>query len=188
MTETIELRWNGPYGWPKYEGPLPSAPTHAGVYLFTFEYEDGYLVYAAGITRRGIRRRLHEHTRKYLAGEYNILQVEAAQSGRREEVWHGWGWTDAKRREFEVRMDELERAAREQLRSFRVFVTDINGDRVLERVEAAVMNTLASACEPYCNIPDEGMHLEQRRDDEQVLLAVNRCDKLLYALPDTFEI
>lgn len=87
-----------------------------------------------------------------------------------------------------MRRDELVQAAREQLRSFRVFATEINGDRVLERVEAAVMNTLASACEPYCNIPDEGMHLEQRRDDEQVLLAVNRWDKLLYALPDRFAI
>src|SRR5256885_671596 len=103
MGQTIELRWDGAHGWAKNEGALTTTPTYAGVYLFTFEHSDGYLVYAAGITRRGIRRRLQEHTRKYLSGEYDILDVEAAQRGRRDEVWHGWGWTEAKRREFEAR-------------------------------------------------------------------------------------
>jgi ELWxxDGT repeat protein len=38
------------------------------------------------------------------------------------------------------------------------------------------------------DLPGGGTHLERRRDDEQVLVAVNKCDKLLYALPDRFEI
>ncbi|WP_236973088.1 hypothetical protein [Membranihabitans marinus] len=49
-TETIE--WNGPYSWPKYESVngLPKIPDLEGVYLFTFEYKNNFVVYAAGIT------------------------------------------------------------------------------------------------------------------------------------------
>jgi len=58
---------------------------------------------------------------------------------------------------------------------------------VRERVEATVMKTLASAGEPFCNIPDVGMHLEPRHDDEEAIVAINRCEKLLYALPPQFK-
>lgn len=189
MSRLVELRWNGPYAWPTFEGELPAAPNHPGVYLFTFEYGDGYLVYAAGITRRGIRKRLREHTRSYLSGEYNILDVDGVKLGVRTEVWHGWGWTDRKRKTFDESKKDLQDAARRQLQAFRIFATETSAEnRVRERVEATVMKTLAGACEPFCNIPDVGMHLEPRHDDEEPIVAINRCERILHALPPQFEI
>ena len=50
----MEMRasWLGLYSWPSFEkeNELPELPALAGVYLFTIEYADGYLIYAAGIT------------------------------------------------------------------------------------------------------------------------------------------
>ncbi len=65
---TIEITWSGPYSWPEYESesnlsPLPRIP---GIYLQTFGYQNGYLIYAAGITRRLVSLRFREHTRKYM--------------------------------------------------------------------------------------------------------------------------
>ena len=69
---------------------LPPLPRHSGVYLVTFEHRDGYLIYAAGETVR-LRRRCMEHTLKFMAGEYNILDPVQVKNGVRSEVWHGWG-------------------------------------------------------------------------------------------------
>lgn len=76
---SIEITWTGPYGWPKYEteSNLRPIPKHPGVYLQTVEYRDGYLIYAAGLTRRPIPTRFREHTRKYMTGDYNVLEVVA---------------------------------------------------------------------------------------------------------------
>ena len=91
---TIEATWDGPYSWPTYEteNKLPPIPKIPGVYLQTFEYQGGYLIYAAGLTRRPAPRRFREHTHKYMNGEYTVLDIAAVQQGIRKEIWHGWGY------------------------------------------------------------------------------------------------
>ena len=66
----LELRWEGPFGWPGLDPvelltSLADSPvaSSSGVYLWTVEYLDGFLIYAAGITRRPFVRRFREHTR-----------------------------------------------------------------------------------------------------------------------------
>src|SRR5215211_4321245 len=90
--KTIEVRWDGPYSWPAFESennlrPIPQTP---GVYLQTFEYQGGYLIYAAGLTSESIPKRFKRHTRNYMNGEYNVLDIAAAQQGVRKRIWHGW--------------------------------------------------------------------------------------------------
>jgi hypothetical protein len=51
--------WKGPFSWPNYESQnsLPKIPDIEGVYLWTFQYNDGYVIYTAGITnstKRGL--------------------------------------------------------------------------------------------------------------------------------------
>jgi len=85
---TIEVKWSGPFSWPAYEheNTLCSIPNSPGVYLQTFAYQNGYLIYAAGITRRTVPARFKEHTRKYMKGEYNILDIASVQQGVRKEI------------------------------------------------------------------------------------------------------
>lgn len=141
----IEVTWEGPYGWPGFESanslrPIPNIP---GVYLQTFEYQGGYLIYAAGITRRSVRTRFRDHTRKYMNGEYNVLDIDAAQRGGRKEVWHGWDYAREHREEFEERKSLIIDAVRKQLTGFRIFVADVGiQPRILERIEASIMRHL----------------------------------------------
>ena len=134
----IELDWEGPFAWPSFEteSALPPLPSMSGIYLQTFGYNDGYLIYGAGLTRRRFCARLQEHTRKYLSGDYTVLDPAAASLGLRQEVWHGWGYARAHRAEFVNRKDEIHRAVRNQLSCFRIFVTDaalkIGDPRALE--------------------------------------------------------
>jgi hypothetical protein len=192
MTEcgVLELKWQGPYSWPGLTTPqLPPTPNLPGVYLQTFPYLDGFLVYAAGITRRPISKRLREHTRKYLSGDYTILDVAAAGRGKRLEHWHGWGWTAEKRREYETRRVELERLAAEQLQGFRLFVAaPLSAPRLLERIEAAIMKAVYAAAPPVCDLADRGMQLSARWPMEEAILVTNQSGAPLYGVPPRMEV
>jgi hypothetical protein len=188
---TIEVTWEGPYGWPGFESannlrPIPNIP---GVYLQTFEYQGGYLIYAAGITRRPVPTRFRDHTRKYMNGEYNVLDIDAAQRGVRKEVWRGWGYAREHREEFEERKAIIVDAVRKQLARFRIFVADVGiQPRILERIEASIMRNLYQQPSPICDIPDKGMQLAPRWDSENQIIVKSNGVAVLHGLPAFLEI
>jgi hypothetical protein len=191
ITNTIEIRWQGPFSWPKFEdvNNLPPIPKIPGVYLQTFQYRDGYLIYAAGITTRTVPTRYGEHTRKYKNGEYNVLDIASAQQGRRKEIWNGWGYAREHRAEFEERNSVILDAVNKQLAGFCIFVADIGREpRVLKRVEAAIMENLYQQPSPICDIPDRGMNLSARWNSENPIIVKNSCPSILYGLPTALEI
>lgn len=186
---SIDVIWTGPYSWPKFESEnqLPSIPKHSGVYLWTIEYQNGYLIYAAGITRRSIPSRFREHTQKYMSGDYTVLDIAAMEQGIRKEIWHGWGWTPEKRNDFNNRKLMILDAAHKQLSGFRIFVANVDQPRISERIEAAIMNCLYQQPAPLCDIPDKGMFLAPRRQNEQPFIVKNITDVHLHGLPQSFE-
>ncbi len=186
----MRIVWAGPYGWPKYEGDLPVVPDHSGVYLQTVKFRDGYLIYAAGVSARSIRERFAAHTRKYLSGDYNVLDIDALQHGVRLEIWHGWWWgLPEKRILFENRKLAIVDAVHKQLTGFRIFVANLDVEkRILERLESSIMKTLAEQPRPFCDIPDEGMWLARRASSENPISVTNQCSSKLFGIPGRFEI
>jgi hypothetical protein len=118
--KAIRIFWSGPHTWPGFESQnrLPPLPKHSGIYLLTFLYQDGFLIYVAGLTRRPFRLRFAEHTREYLRGAYNVLDPVQAQNGVRFEIWQGWGYWRAHRDEFAARQSEVQVAVKRQLAAF----------------------------------------------------------------------
>lgn len=188
-----EIEWLGPFGWPKFEGDLQSIPERSGVYLLTVEYQSGYLIYAAGITRRPMPKRFREHTGEYMNGIYNVLDVVALKAGFRKEVWHGF-WMAKKRQreklaEYKKLQPQIQEAVRQQLSGFRIFAADIGTKpRILERLEAAIMECLYKQPMPLCEVPDRGMKLTPRRKRERPIVVENKCEAKLYGLPTHLEI
>lgn len=159
----------------------------SGVYLLTVEYQNGYLIYAAGITTRPIRQRLLAHGRNYMSGMYFVLDVAALHAGVRKEVWPGF-WTGKRSRkklaEYHERQTEIQEAARKQLDAFRVFVTKIGTKRrIFERLESAIMKNLYRQPVPFCDIPDQGMWLAQLMKSEAPITIHNKCPVTLHGLP-----
>jgi hypothetical protein len=190
MIDKIDVEWRGVFGWPKFGGkPIPKKP---GAYLWTVEYQNGYLIYAAGITRRPMPERFREHTREYMNGIYNVLDIAAMKAGFRREIWHGL-WLGKHPREklaeYKKRRLEIQEAARKQLAGFRIFTADIGvTPRILERLEAAIMDALDKQPMPLRDIPDRGMMLAPRWKLETPIIVKNKCSKVLYGLPDCLEI
>ena len=190
-TNTIEVIWDGPYSWPEFEdyNKLPAIPRLGGVYLQTFEYDKGYLIYAAGLTRRPVPVRFKEHTRSYMNGEYNVLDINEVKRGIRKEIWHGWGYAREHRGEFEEKKEIIIDAVRKQLSGFRIFVAAIgNESRLPERIEASIMNHLSQQPPPFCDVPDKGMMLAPRWNDEKPLVIKNLSKVRLYGIPAFLEI
>jgi hypothetical protein len=190
-TNNLEVFWDGPFSWPNFEdrNGLPSIPQSPGVYLQTFEYHDGYLIYAAGITRRAVPVRFREHTRNYMNGEYNVLDPYEAERGVRKEIWYGWGYAKAHRDQFEENKFEIQQAVKEQLARFRIFVAETGTERrLLERIEASIMNHLNQQSSPYCDIPDQGMMLAPRWKDEEPIMMISRSRVRIYGIPEVIEI
>lgn len=190
----MDITWKGPYSWPGYEeeNNLKPVPKMPGVYLQTFEYNGGYIIYAVGLTRRPVPTRLKEHTQHFMEGEYNVLELEAVQKGFRKEIWHGWDYAKTHRNEFEARKEEILKAIHTKLQGMRIFITaliDLDPEaRILERLEAGVMNTLYAQPSPIGDIPDKGMHLSPRWETEEPILVQNKASVALHGLPDVMEI
>ena len=188
---SIEATWAGPFSWPKFEekNDLPPIPKSPGVYLQTFEYDDGYLIYAAGLTQRSVLKRFREHTRHFMNGGYTVLDMQAIKKGIRKEIWHGWGYAREHPEEFEENKSRILEAVQEQLSAYRIFVADVGTrKRILERLEAAVMDKLYQSPSPFCDIPDEGMQLSPRWDTEKPILVQNRCEANIHRLPPVLQI
>ena len=191
MSNTIQATWNGPYSWPAFEDQtgLRPIPKLSGLYLQTFEYRSGYMIYAAGLTRRPVPARFKEHTRKYMNGEYNVLDINAAQQGIRKEIWHGWDYAKEHRDEFDERKLEIIDAVQKELDGFRIFVADVGEEpRILERLEASIMENLYRQPSPFCDIPDKGMCLSPRLDSEDPVVFESNCSVSIHALPQRLEI
>ncbi|NCA73028.1 MAG: hypothetical protein EOM91_23840 [Sphingobacteriia bacterium] len=187
----LDVIWEGPFSWPGFadESQLPGLPDRHGVYLQTFDYADGYLIYAAGLTRRVVIRRFREHTRHYMNGDYNVLDLAAARRGLRREIWNGWGYARTHREEFEARKREIVDAVKVQLGGFRIFLAEVEPvPRLMERIEAAVMRHLESQDPPISSISDRGMMLAARWPDEMPLTMRIRANALLHGFPDQLEI
>jgi hypothetical protein len=187
----IAVMWTGPFAWTTFEpeANLPPIPNHSGVYLMTVEYLNGYLIYAAGITRRPIPSRFREHNRKYMSGDYTVLDITALKQGIRKEIWHGWGWTPEKRTDYESRKVAIEDSARQLLAGYRIFVANVTTQpRILERLEASIMNRLYQEPSPFCDILDRGMMLSPRWESEEIIVVKNECPVMLHGLPRHLEI
>jgi hypothetical protein len=188
---TIDVKWDGPYSWPRFEveNSLNPIPDIGGVYLQTFKYQGGYLIYSAGLTRRSVPARFKEHTRQYMNGEYHVLDVVAAQQGLRKEVWRGWRYASKHRDEFEEHKSIILDAVRKQLVGFCIFIADVGKEpRLLERLEASIMNNLYQQPSPICDIPDKGMQLSPRWKSENQIIVNNSCEAIIHGLPASLKI
>lgn len=185
----MKLSWTGPHAWPTTNSPLPNWP---GVYLWTFPYKSGFIVYAAGITRRPLTKRFREHTRSYLNGTYTLFDVTDLTRGIRTERWHGF-WSKKrppeKEAEYERRRKELEAIARDQMAACRIFAAELVTERrLLERVEASIMDQLYNSPKPFCDIPDRGMMLAPRWKSEAPITIVSQAPVVLHGIRAEFEI
>ena len=181
--------WHEPFSWPGFEriNKLETIPDIPGVYLFTFEYEDGYILRSAGITN-SMRRRFSQHKREYMSGNYTVLDVKSANNGERNEIWHGWTYAKEHKDEFLRHKNYILESAEHDLSSYRLFITKVSDRRKQERIEFAIIQNAYISKEPWGDLVDGGMALRGRANHEIPIEAKNICSQKIYGISDIFEI
>lgn len=187
--EVKEIEWKGPFFWTGYErlNNLDEIPEMEGIYLWTFQYKDGFLIYCAGITN-STKKRIRQHTLQFKRGNYTIFNIRAAEQGEREEIWHGWSYAKTHQEEFNERKEEILKAVDEQLKAFKVFVAQVTDKRTRERFEAAIMHNIYYSKEPCTELADRGMFLKERYNTEMPIEIKNITNYKIYGLPEIIEI
>lgn len=186
-TET--LVWLGPFSWPGHHTRLapPEMPDGAGVYLMTFEQAGGHILRSAGVTG-AMRRRLREHERLYLRGDYTILDVEAARAGVRREHWHGWEFAKSNPALRTTHLDFIRASARQEMMAYRLFMASESDRRRRERIEFAILHAAYASRQPWGDLVDGGMSLRGRNSDEMPVRLINACAAAVHGLPGEMEI
>lgn len=190
--------WNGPLTWPGIDPKNDLKPLNdnavcyqCGIYLWTVEHTDGFLIYAAGLTRRPFIERFREHTRAYMSGVYTIFDVPSLKKGLRKKIWRGFWFSNRpieKQNEYNNRCEEIRSATEQLLSSYRVFVAPVDPvPRLLERIEAAIMNTLYCTEGAASIIPDRGMALSPRWRNEKPIIVQSIAPVKFHGLPTEFE-
>jgi hypothetical protein len=189
LIRTEDLQWRGPFSWIGFgqNNKLEPTPNVSGVYLFTFEYRDGYILRSVGITN-SMKRRFSQHTREYLEGNYTILDVEYAKVGIRKEIWHGWGYAKRHRDEFLKHKNYILPFIKKELEAYRIFITKVDDKRIRERLEFAIVHSIYGSKEPWSNLIDGGMALRGRFNCEIPIEVRNVCSSKIYGLPEKLEI
>jgi hypothetical protein len=197
-TKEIRVSWSAPHAWPKFETVtgLPPLPRRPGVYLWTFEYRDGYLIYLAGETGLTFGERMGQHSLEYMAGRYSIFDLVQAKNGVRSELWQGFLWKarpSEKVAEWKAREAACRKLPTGSSPQCGLFVADVESaskpigmgqgqeeQRTRQRLEAAMMNRLYADAAP---LPDKGMFLARSLEGEQPITVLNVCASKLYGLP-----
>ena len=189
IIKTESILWQGPLSWPGFEktNDLKTIPDMQGVYLFTFKYQEGYLLYASGITN-STKKRFSTHTREYRKGNYNVLDVMSAEKGERKEIWHGWQYAKTHQDELRLNKETILKAVETQLQAFRIFIAKISDVRKRERIEAAIMQNIYTSKEHWSELADRGMFLKERYNSEMPIEIRSICSEKIYGLPEIIEI
>lgn len=174
----LDLEVIGPFSWIPESSDAPprifDAPESrkCGVYLFTVSTAEGFLIYWAGQTSQPVRTRLATHSREFLAGTYNVLDVSHLCEGRRTVLWKGLWWRKDSCERYEEYLLCAGRVAPltlAQLRSTHVYLIPTPKDRrLLARLEAKIVNTLYADPE-VGPILDRGYSLAPRWENEAPL-------------------
>jgi len=189
LIQTEEFTWEGPYSWYGFQNlnKLKETPDVCGVYLFTFEYKDGFILRNAGHTN-STKKRFFSHRKCYFAGEYTILDVSSAKNGERLERWRGWEYAKMHPEEQLANANLIKELAVEELTHYRIFVTRISDKRKRERLEFSIIHRAYASKEVWEDLVDGGMALRGRFNYEVPIRAKNCCEHKIYGLPEEIEI
>lgn len=192
----LDVEAIGPFSW------IPGAPDapprifdvpesrKCGVYLFTVPTAEGCLAYWVGQTSQPVRTRLATHSREFLAGTYNVLDVSHLREGRRTVVWRGLWWRKGSCERYEeylLSAGQVAPLTLAQLRATHVYLIPTPKDRrLLARLEAGIVNTLYADPE-VGSILDRGYSLAPRWENEAPI-SVRLTGPRFRGLPSILEV
>ncbi len=139
-----KLVWQGPFVFHDEENCVfnQESAKDPGVYLWTIEFGGGYLINYVGIATNAVSARLQEHLVYFLGGNYTIYEPDDFFLGKKNPIYS----PDGSVNKFLNDYSKLSTKVDSQLRAYRLFYVNVNGDKDwLERIESGIITTLREA-------------------------------------------
>lgn len=166
----VTVEFHGPLAWIRTAGAEfifeAEIARSAGVYLWTVETAEGYLIWYVGETGASFRHRMRDHFREQLSGMYMVYDPDAFARGEKRLVWQGMYRRGEERRvpEFLEALPDIWPAVVDLAKALRFFVAPLDCDRRLrKRIEAAIAAYLYAQPGAVGAAQDRGIRYEAPR-------------------------
>jgi hypothetical protein len=194
MSSAVSLEFSGPFSWLSSDlAPAifeVAAARTAGIYLWTVDTQDGYLIYYVGETGVEFRQRLHQHLSQQLAGMYHIYNPERFAFGHKHVLWRGLHGNDREPglAAFVERLPTLAPALAGFVRLMRFHLAPLTCDtRLRRRIEAALALHVSSQPGLVGSFQDAGIRYLPRRAGEEPVEVLCMSSAVLLGLPARLE-
>jgi hypothetical protein len=194
MSSAVTLEFSGAFSWLSsdpatsiFEAPAARA---AGIYLWTVDTPDGYLIYYVGETGVAFRQRLHQHLSQQLAGMYHIYEPGLFAVGQKHALWRGMYGRDRESglAAFVEYLPTLAPALVDFVRLMRFHLAPLTCHmRLRRRIEAALARHLSSQPGLVGSFQDMGIRYLPRRAGEEPIQVRCQSSVMLLGLPSHLE-
>lgn len=155
----------------------------AGIYLWTVQFRDGFLINYIGETGVSFSRRMKDHMIQCIGGNYRICDAEQLLEGKKRILWNGV-WRKGTRDLLPMFVDEmyvkLAPQIRDYLRVLDVFVAPIETDkRTRRRIEGSIAFSLREKAEPIGTFVSEDVrYLGRKQNEMPIQVSITSSAKL----------
>ena len=195
MESNHAIEFVGPFSW-LGEVDAPSLFEDAigkksGIYLWTIEVENGFLVYYVGQTGRTFSQRMKEHFREHLAGFYHLNDPDEFKKGKKVSIWPGLYDVDTKisLSALGKKHSELSNNIYHLSQQYRFFFASIKAEiRVIERIESAIASYLYKQGGDVGDFQEKGIRYRPRWSSEAPMRVSIVTNKKLLGFPLDIEV
>jgi hypothetical protein len=184
----IHLQFYGPFILCGNDGSLlykEEISQRAGIYLWSVNIDDGFLVDYIGETGQSFSQRMKDHMIQCLGGNYRIWEPLLFSQGKKELIWNGL-WKKEVRDcmpDFVDNYIELAPKIKEYLELIRVFVAPFETTtRIRRRIEGAIASSLREQPSPIGTFFENDIRYNRRSVDEQPIEVSTSCSHRILGL------
>ena len=189
-----ELAWEGPFTFfgsaapVIFEQPIAESP---GIYLWTFRYEDGYVVDYVGQTGKSFGERFYQHIAEQTSGRYDITDGSRILRRKDKIIWPGIYWKKGQWKrtgEYLAKLPEFAVHIHKVYAEYRLFLAPLKAERrTLERIEAAIALHLRSIPGPVGEMQDPNVVYRPRWGREKPFTVRFTSQAKILSLPPELE-
>jgi len=184
----IHLQFSGPFILCGENGALlfkEAISQRAGIYLWSVNIDDGFLVDYVGETGQSFSQRMKDHMIQCLGGNYRIWEPLLFSRGKKELIWNGL-WKKEVRDcipDFVDNYIELAPKIKEYLELIRVFVTPFETTtRIRRRIEGAIALSIREQPSPVGTFIESDIRYNRRGVDEEPIEVSISCNHKILGL------
>jgi len=189
--EKIKMKIIGPFDLVGEENLFNTTETKfPGIYIFTFEISDKYLIEYIGITTISFGARFLEHIKELCSGGYQLYDFQKMKDNKEFVVFNGRYGTDTDDvTKFLNNYDYYSQIIKKQIHELKIFLIPLDREkRILERIEGRLYQILREKKDEKVMTFIKGVRSNPKRENERSIIVKIEPNLLSSQIPTNLEI